>query len=343
MKEQNDNIELIIFRSLRDSASTQEKELLDLWINESKDNYIKYQEYKLIWNTLNPPFEPENIDVEKAHGKVCREIRKTSLYKVNKLKHYWQQIASVIAIPLLILSGYYILYNTQENQTFDVIQKIKSPHGVTSQVNLPDGSKVWLNGGSVLSYSVNSILKDRLVELNGEAYFEVQSDLENPFTVKTERVRICATGTAFNVEAYTQDSITAITMSNGHVNVFWGKSSEIRMIAGDRVEFNNHTSLYELKQADPYKWNAWKEGILIFRDDPLSYVFKRLGIMFNVKIEIKDQSIAQLPYRATFEGESLSEILHLLEMTAPIQFHYAHRQQNSSYQFSKPHIQVVKR
>lgn len=343
MKKQNNNIELIILRSFTESANAQEKELLELWLNESKDNYLKYQEYKTIWDTLHPPFEPDNIDVEKAHDKVCGEIKKTSLYKIDRVKYYWQRIASIIVIPLLILSGYYILNNTKKEHTTEIVQNITSPHGMTSQIELPDGSKVWLNGGSLLRYSINSIMKNRIVELNGEAYFEVQSDIKKPFIVKTERARICATGTAFNVEAYTLDSITAITMTNGYVNVFWDKSSEIKMIAGDRIEFNNHTSQYELKQTDAYKWNAWKDGILVFRDDPLSYVFKRLEIMFNVKIEINDPSIAQFPYRATFEDESLSEILHLLEMTAPIQFHYTHRLQNSSHQFSKPHIRVVKR
>jgi hypothetical protein len=87
----------------------------------------------------------------------------------------------------------------------------------------------------------------------------------------------------------------------------------------------------------------WKDGLLIFRDDPLSYVFKRLELTFNVNIIIKDVEIADALYRATFEKESLDEILRLLELTAPIEFEYTKRTQTADNHFDKLQIDVHKR
>ncbi|MDD4116427.1 MAG: FecR domain-containing protein [Massilibacteroides sp.] len=340
--ENKENIELIIYRILSGSATEQEQTKFQSWLDESYANRQKYQEYYILWKTLNPPFNPDEINVEKAHDKIGKQIGKIKRTTLSSIIYYWQRIASIILIPLFLILGYLVFDNQENESDHDIIQNISSPQGMTSQVNLPDGSKVWLNGGSQLSYSLNRKAKERTVQLNGEAYFEVRSDKENPFIVKTERATITATGTAFNVEAYSKDSITAVTMTSGIVHVLFGEMKSISMKAGERIHFNNRTTQYELNKTDAYKWYAWKDGLLIFRDDPLSYVFKRLEITFNVEINIVDASIGNLPYRATFEGEPLHEILRLLEMTAPIHFHFAPRIQNASAQFVKPHIEVLK-
>ncbi|MDR2683159.1 MAG: DUF4974 domain-containing protein [Dysgonamonadaceae bacterium] len=94
---------------------------------------------------------------------------------------------------------------------------------------------------------------------------------------------------------------------------------------------------------DTYKWCAWKDGLMIFRDDPLSYVFKRLSRTFNVDIRIKDPAIASDAYRATFEDESLDEILRLLEKTAPIHFVQHKREMNANNRYVRKQIDVYRR
>lgn len=337
-----EDIELIIYRNLMGSATDQDRAELHLWLNSSEENRLKFREYNMIFTVLNPSFDPEKIDLEKAHSRVFREIKSLDKFALKNILYYWQRLASILILPLGFIFVYFILETQKDLSSADVVQNVTSPHGMTSQIDLPDGSKVWLNGGSQLTYSLNEKAKKRVVKLNGEAYFEVFADKTNPFIVTTDKATVTAIGTAFNVEAYNKDSITAITMTNGHVDVVFGEESAVKMKAGDRIYFNHLTAHYELTQTDSYKWCAWKDGLLIFRDDPLAYVFKRLEIMFNVEIKIKDQSIAQLPYRATFEGEPFPEILHLLEMTAPIHFYFAPRKQNSVDQFVKPLIEVSK-
>ena len=98
--------------------------------------------------------------------------------------HYWQQVAAILLLPLLILSAY--LYFKPASQIAETYQELFTPYGTWSVVNLPDGSKVWLNAGSSLKYPTQFNDKQRVVSMQGEAYFEVESDKEHPFIVKNK-------------------------------------------------------------------------------------------------------------------------------------------------------------
>lgn len=313
-----DQIQPIITAYLSGKATAEERRKLDDWVKQSTDNDRYYQEMRNIWQVMHPAFTPSEIHVFEAEKKVLANIATTRRNIARTLIIYWQRMAAVLVIPLLIICTY--LFLEKDNGVYDAIeyQEVKSPHGTFSEVRLPDGTNVWLNGGSTLKYPLTFRKGERDVFLSGEGYFEVHSDKENPFIVKTDQITLRATGTAFNVEAYGSDSITAVTMVNGKIDVAFGNSSPVAMVPGERASFNNLTKQCLIAKTDPYKWYAWKDGLMIFRDDPLSYVFKRLGLTFNVNIELKDPSLANAPYRATFEYESLDEILRLLEMLSLI-------------------------
>ena len=338
-----DQIQPIITAYLSGKATAEERRKLDDWVKQSPDNDRYYQEMRNIWQVMHPAFTPSEIHVFEAEKKVLANIATTRRNIARTLIIYWQRMAAVLVIPLLIICTY--LFLEKDNGVYDEIeyQEVKSPHGTFSEVRLPDGTNVWLNGGSTLKYPLTFRKGERDVFLSGEGYFEVHSDKENPFIVKTGQITLRATGTAFNVEAYGSDSITAVTMVNGKIDVAFGNSSPVAMVPGERASFNNLTKQCLIAKTDPYKWYAWKDGLMIFRDDPLSYVFKRLGLTFNVNIELKDPSLANAPYRATFEYESLDEILRLLEMSAPLHFKQNKRVNDRNNAYEKQTIEVYKR
>lgn len=109
-----------------------------------------------------------------------------------------------------------------------------------------------------------------------------------------------------------------MTLVKGKVAVTLDQKKTISLSPGEKIDYNLATSLYNVNKTNTYKWCSWKDGILIFRDDPLEYVFKRLGQTYNVEFILKDAELGKYSYKATFEGESLNEILRLLEMSAPI-------------------------
>ena len=252
--------------------------------------------------------------------------------------HYWQQVAAILLLPLLILSAY--LYFKPASQIAETYQELFTPYGTWSVVNLPDGSKVWLNAGSSLKYPTQFNDKQRVVSMQGEAYFEVESDKEHPFIVKTKQLTVEATGTAFNVNAYAPDHVAAVTLVKGKVAVTLDQKKTISLSPGEKIDYNLATSLYNVNKTNTYKWCSWKDGILIFRDDPLEYVFKRLGQTYNVEFILKDAELGKYSYKATFEGESLNEILRLLEMSAPIRCKEVSNRNTNNEKFEKRRIEV---
>lgn len=340
MTEEN-QIDLLITLYLSGKATEEECHTLEKWVRLSAENNCYFQQTRNIWQVMNPAFVAADIEMEKAERNVNEKIGATG--SIRKILIYWQRIAAVIVIPLLLFCTYLFLDKTTNQGDELVYQEVKSPHGTFSLISLPDGTNVWLNGGSTLKYPLVFKKGERNVLLNGEGYFEVHSDKKNPFTVTTNQMKLTATGTAFNVEAYESDSMSVVTMVEGRIDVAFGNSVPIAMIPGERVSFNNQSKLRETTQTDPYKWYAWKDGLMIFRDDPLSYVFKRLELTFNVDIDLKDSTLANAPYRATFDYDSLDEILRLLEMSAPIYFKQNKRVKNANSTYEKQRIEVYKK
>ena len=248
-----------------------------------------------------------------------------------------QRAAAVLFIPVFLLSAYLFIQQGQGNVR---TLAVRTNPGVVSAFDLPDGSKVWLNAGSSLKYPTQFNDKQRVVSMQGEAYFEVESDKEHPFIVKTKQLTVEATGTAFNVNAYAPDHVAAVTLVKGKVAVTLDQKKTISLSPGEKIDYNLATSLYNVNKTNTYKWCSWKDGILIFRDDPLEYVFKRLGQTYNVEFILKDAELGKYSYKATFEGESLNEILRLLEMSAPIRCKEVSNRNTNNEKFEKRRIEV---
>lgn len=297
-------IEELITGYLSGNTNKEDTERLVAWIKESPDNLRYYQRLKNIWQVSHPAFGADTIQVASANEKMMSRITPVKWYE-SRFIRYWQYAAAILLLPLVVFSSYLFISNQRTEYSQVAYQEVFAPYGTHSRVNLPDGSLVWLNAGSSLKYPTVFDWDKRQVELSGEAYFEVESDPEHPFIVQTDGVEVSAVGTAFNVEAYRNDSIVAVTMAIGKVNVSLGKQRVFSLVSGERMGYNVNTSSCRIEQIDPYKWYAWKDGALVFRNDPLEYVFKKIGQTFNVDIVLKDTSYSSQPYRATFQQESL--------------------------------------
>lgn len=177
-----DQIQPIITAYLSGKATAEERRKLDDWVKQSPDNDRYYQEMRNIWQVMHPAFTPSEINVFEAEKKVLANIATTRRNIARTLIIYWQRMAAVLVIPLLIICTY--LFLEKDNGVYDAIeyQEVKSPHGTFSEVRLPDGTNVWLNGGSTLKYPLTFRKGERDVFLSGEGYFEVHSDKENLFT-----------------------------------------------------------------------------------------------------------------------------------------------------------------
>ena len=323
--EKNEAIIQIIAKYLSGSADKEEKIDIEKWISDSDENRKYFEQLKNIWETTDTQYLSKTINTDKALENVLNRISVSSPLK--KLWIYWGKIAAILLIPLLIGNIIWFNYSPKkaEASPSPVFSQVYATFGTRTALKLVDGSLVWLNSSSSLKYPDRFSGNQREVFLNGEAYFEVTSNSAMPFIVKTGNLTVKATGTRFNVSGYDSDSKSEITLVEGKVFVNKQDTDGISRLVSElspnqRLIFNKNTKEVTINNEDTYKYIAWKDGKLIFRNEPLSEVVKKIGQVFNVEIELQDSSLKAYRYRATFEDESLAEILKLLELSSPISY-----------------------
>lgn len=322
------NIEILIVKLFDGTISAKEEEQLKKWYNENRANKSVFVKMKSVWDAARPAFSFRAVSTDQGEANVWKKIRRR---RRNRMAFpiWWQRISAVIAVPLLLLSVYLFFSRPAAKDAACSYQEIKAFPGTYSRISLPDGSTVWLNSGSKLSYTLPFVKDARETSLTGEAFFEVEADRMHPFVVRTEDMSINATGTRFNVEAYPSDTLCTVTLEQGKVSVDLLHREGIReMKAGGQFVWNKNTEKGSTQQIDALSYGKWREGILIFHDESLENIFKRVARTHNVDICIKDPALAKQRYHATFEQESLNEILELLRISAPIRYDFKGERRN---------------
>lgn len=283
--------------------------------------------------------EMESIDVARAY---CRSQK---ILKANRRKQMYNQMmryAAFLAVPLLLTSlvlGY--LY-FQKPELAEKYAEVTAATGSVIRYELPDHSVVWLNSGSTLRYPTVFRSDNRNVELNGEAYFEVEADNERPFYVNTRHgLTVYVYGTRFNVTAYEDDSNIETVLEKGKVNVISPDRKTIMQLApGEQLLYNKQSQKLIKNKVDIYEKVAWKDGKLIFRNASLDDIFKRLSRHFNVDIQFNNKSGKEYKYRATFRNETLPQILDYLARSAALKWKTEEAVQQADDTFTKKKIIV---
>ncbi len=222
-----------------------------------------------------------------------------------------------------ILNGKeYIDYSKQENSlSGDVVyNELIVPSGGEYRLVLADHTVVYMNSESRLKYPVVFTGKNRMVELEGEAYFDVSKDEEHPFVVRTEQLDVTVLGTGFNVMAYKRDSRTEVTLVKGKVDV---KSGEINEILTPCRQFvmNNENREYEVKTVNVATYVDWKDGVLNFDGMPLEELGDKLGRWYEVKFFFAQESLKYLKFSGAFKKyNEIGYILSLIEATTNVTF-----------------------
>lgn len=283
--------------------------------------------------------EMESIDVTRAYQrtqKILKANRKKQMY--NQLMRY----AAFLAVPLLLTSLVLGHLYFQKPELAEKYAEVTAATGSVIRYELPDHSVVWLNSGSTLRYPTVFRSDNRNVELNGEAYFEVEADNERPFYVNTRHgLTVYVYGTRFNVTAYEDDSNIETVLEKGKVNVISPDRKTIMQLApGEQLLYNKQSQKLIKNKVDIYEKVAWKDGKLIFRNASLDDIFKRLSRHFNVDIQFNNKSGKEYKYRATFRNETLPQILDYLARSAALKWKTEEAVQQADDTFTKKKIIV---
>lgn len=196
---------------------------------------------------------------------------------------------------------------------------VSTPVGGQYTVELPDGSKVWLNSASSLKFPTNFTGSERRVALSGEAYFEVAKNKEMPFRVNSRNAEVEVLGTHFNISAYPDEDINKTTLLEGSVKVSsWSKNCIIK--PGEQASLTGGSPLIKVSKVDTEEAVAWKNGYFMFTDENIHSIMRKLSRWYGVDVEYEDPKINE-----TFGGniskfKNISEVLNILAATGTIHF-----------------------
>ncbi|WP_018338619.1 FecR family protein [Butyricimonas synergistica] len=216
----------------------------------------------------------------------------------------------------------YIDYSRKDSVALGrpVYNELRVPTGGEFRLVLADGTVVYMNSESRLKYPVRFTGDERLVELEGEAYFDVSRDEVHPFVVRTERLDVTVLGTGFNVMAYKKGARTEVTLVSGSVDVTSGKISEV-LTPNHQFVMNNESREYEVKTVNVDTYVDWKNGILNFDAMPLDELADKLGRWYEVSFFFSKESLKQLKFTGAFRKyNDIDYILFLIESTTNVTF-----------------------
>lgn len=315
----SEQIDHLIARFLAGNASAIEVSELESWIHESGENLQYYRHLRNIWDAT--------ADLPIATDKALKQVQ-NRMNKGNRgisLLQFFQRAAAILVIPLMLAVIWLTVGKISKNPGNTVYHESVAAFGTFSVLQLPDGSKVWLNSGSSLRYPEQFDENHRTVSLVGEGYFEVNANEKVPFLVTTPYFTVKATGTRFNVRAEKDYRIASVTLVEGKVAIQKLSTSDhpetlAHLQPNQHMSYDTLSGKFHILTEDIYKHFAWKDGKLVFRNDPITEVARRISLQYNVDIEIKGTEIKKYRYRATFENEPLGELLRLLKISSPIDY-----------------------
>jgi ferric-dicitrate binding protein FerR (iron transport regulator) len=200
-------------------------------------------------------------------------------------------------------AGTPVLYNT-----------LKTPQGGQYQLQLADGSKVWMNAGSSLRFPTSFQEKERIVELTGEAYFEIAKDAQRPFRVTVNDMQVNVLGTHFNIMAYENEAATAVTLLEGAVNVAHHQRS-VNLQPGQQAQSGNNIQLKVLNNIDTEEAVAWKNGYFLTNHTSLPVLMRQIERWYNVDI-VYEGKVPDKKFGGKIPRKSdLQEVLKVLELS----------------------------
>lgn len=313
---------MMLLRYIKDTASNKEKSYIEAWLEADENNKRILLQTARIYYANNAMERISSRNPLIAYEKLEQRL-------VKRARLYWLKRFSVAAACIIAIIGLSSLISyIRVGSSTDDPQYItlEANAGIRTHFNLPDGTVVYLNSGSSLSYPVPYDSKERKVCLSGEAYFKVTHNEKQPFIVSAfgDRYNVRVLGTEFNMQAYASEDQISTTLVKGSVNVEVknkiGKIYKWELKPSEKAVCDIDEGKVLITKVNTIYETAWMEGKLMFKNMPLPQVLKRLSYFYNVKFEIQDPVINSYYFNGTFENKQLSQVLDYLKISSRIDY-----------------------
>ncbi len=239
------------------------------------------------------------------------------IHRINNrtIRKFLLQAVSYAAaiVSLVLVVHYHHIYNYQKQFIAATETSVFVPAGQRICMKLADGTNVWLNAQTNLTYPTVFTNNERRVSIEGEAYFEVAKDKSRPFIVNVGDIEMKVLGTTFNVHSYTGDNNCRVSLLEGSLQVYRKDTPNKNIILSPQKEVTISNNQMVMNNIPSNDYFLWKEGIYSFDSEPLGNIFKRLEQYYDININVKDTDILKWKYTVKFrQRDGIDEILRLL-------------------------------
>ncbi len=319
----NTNIDQIISNFLSDSLTDFERKELSKWENESVQNAYQLEKLTRLWKERS--IERKTINSSDIKRKIWHHgVEKDSFYNTKKQRFIHSIVFRRIAAAFIIFSILGILYllgNKSESNEVKIASneyvKKTNPAGQKSRIFLSDGSVVWLNARSSISYFKHFADSARTVTLEGEAFFDVAKDSLSPFIVRTNGINIEVLGTQFNVNSSKYSKEVVVALVEGVVKVFADSNnndSNAKMILpGEGIIISNqHDRIdnFTFDISDSYNpYSSWKDGVMVFNGESYDEFVTKIELWYGIEVHVEGIPSGDWEIRGNFSNESLENII----------------------------------
>ena len=255
-------------------------------------------------------------DVKRSYRRFMRRMKYHTLYK------YALRISAACAAALLLLFlsvHFYRDYSRPDHSLQVSETSLFVPAGQRVSLTLSDGTIIWLNAQSRLTYPTAFVGDKRQVSIEGEAFFEVAEDSGKPFIVTANGVIIKVMGTSFNVYSYAKENVSRVSLLEGSLQVYPETSSGKMIVLQPQEEATVQHQMITTGKIRNNNYFLWKEGIYSFEEEPLGTILKKLELYYDIRIDVKDAAINQWKYTVKFrQRDGIDVILGVLQKVYPL-------------------------
>ena len=342
----------LIAKKLTGEATLEElRELEDLLRNNPGLHY-PMQAISDLWNPINPPDQQIAEEAFNRHLDRMQDL-KIDYYPATSIPHpkksYRRALLAASALLVICITGLYLSRHKAPVTATPTTamtpglagNEIFTSNGSRTHLTLPDGTVVWLNAGSRISYEKNFGVTLRSVTLNGEAFFDVAPNASKPFVIHTAHIDIRVLGTSFNVRSYPSDKTTEATLIRGSIEVSIRNRSSDRIVLkpNEKLIVNNEDSALLAKETASHHHGktdqslvvigkptyeehsgamvetSWVDNKLVFQDEEFSDLARRMERWYGVTIRFDNAGKEELRFTGTFEKETIQQALDALKLT----------------------------
>lgn len=326
-----DITEEMLFAYLHGTLSDQDRKVVDEWYEMSPDNAALLDNLYETYSLERALLTGEAADVDKAYDKYRQQIlsSRRSSFSRNRGR-YMRLLGRFSAAAVIVLAIVYVSIRGVE--FVNRVEKpliVRTDIGERVQIELPDGSHVWLNACSEIAYGPRMFSAERSVAIKGEAYFEVRKMEDAPFVVHCNQMDIRVLGTKFNVQANSDDDYITTTLLEGAVQVTSPMvKNGVVMQPDQQLVFNRKTGTAQLTMTDQARESRlWTDGRIHFYKATFAEIAKSLERNYNITISFKDDRIRQKQFICDFDSsDNIHRILSILQLTGKFEYRIQGRQ-----------------